>query len=155
MRKILVVPDPTLRKKSKPVKEVTPDIIALAGDLREMLNSPHGGIIYASVSAPQVGELIRLFVYRDNPFSSVPATTTIINPELVYAKKEITLKEVCLSIPGKEFHVRRCKRVKIRGMGLDGNIRVHKATGIIAQVYQHEMNHLDGVLIDEIAEKKE
>lgn len=150
MREVLKVPHPALRKKSRPVAEITPGVLKLAEDLREVLSVEHEGIIYVSVSAPQLGKHVRLFVYRDNPYSGVPSTVTVINPEFVYRKNEITVKEQCVSIPGKQFYVRRHSRVKVRGMGLDGNTHTYKGTGVVAQVLQHETDHLDGVLIDEI-----
>lgn len=152
MKQILVVPNELLRRKSKEVGEVTSDIISLASDLRELLTVKHHGLIPISISAPQIGKLLRVLVFRENPYSDVPSSLTMINPVILRAEKEVLMSESCLSIPGKTFWVRRAKRIKVRYMALNGAYTTFKYTGIIAQAVQHETNHLDGILIDEIGE---
>ncbi|MBA7706456.1 Peptide deformylase [subsurface metagenome] len=78
----------------------------------------------------------------------------VINPELVYAKGKYIVQESCLSIPGKEFTVRRAKIVKIRGLTLDNVMRTFRGRDLLAQVFQHELNHIDGILIDQIGERR-
>ena len=149
--KILTLPSSAkiLHTECKKVKEITPEIKALAHTLESYLvshqnNDPRP----IAVSAPQVGECIRLFT---SIMSTEGDITTVINPELVYVKKLHLVAETCLSIPGKSFKLKRGKFVKIRGMTLDGSIHSFKGHGIIAQMFQHELNHLDGVTIDTIA----
>ena len=79
----------------------------------------------------------------------------VINPELVYAKGNALVYESCLSIPGKEFRLRRAKIVKIRGLTLDNVMRSFRGRNLLAQVFQHELNHLDGTLIDQIGERSD
>ncbi|GAI94348.1 unnamed protein product, partial [marine sediment metagenome] len=72
----------------------------------------------------------------------------LINPEVVYLKGHQIVHESCLSIPGRTFALRRAKLAKIRGLTLDGTMRSFRGRDILAQVFQHELNHLDGILID-------
>lgn len=152
MRELLTVPNPILRRKCIPVEVVDSEVRRLAKELRELMGVKHRGLILIGVTAPQVGVPIRLFVYRVNPYSDVPDIRTVINPEVVYAKDKAKLEETCLSIPGKKYLVDRYRLVKIRGMGLDGRYHSFKGRGLVAQTFQHEINHLDGVLIDSIGE---
>ena len=63
------------------------------------------------------------------------------------------MDESCLSLPGKAYRVRRAQRAKIKGFTLAGEPRTYKALGLFAQVFQHEIDHLNGVLIDEYGEE--
>lgn len=148
MKEILKVPNDTLRQKSEPIGEVTKEVIELSDDLGELLGVLHDGRVAVSIAAPQIGALMRIFVFRTNPCSQSPGRLTVINPEIVYAKGDVTLKEACLSMPGKTYLVKRHKIVKIKYLGLDGKPHSYKSTGILAQALEHEINHLDGILID-------
>ena len=149
MRQILTFPNPILLKKSKPVKRIDSKIKSIVEEMIEMLGVKHHGEVPLAIAAPQIGELIRMFVYRKNPYSSLPAANVVvINPELVYAKGDVTLFEPCLSLPGKRFLVKRHKIVKLRGLGLNGALRSFKGRDIIAQLLDHELDHLDGILIN-------
>ena len=77
----------------------------------------------------------------------------MINPTLVYAKGFHIVRELCLSLPGKIFTLRRHKIVKIRGVTLDGVERSFRGRDVLAQIFEHEIGHLDGILIDQIGEK--
>ncbi len=104
-------------------------------------------------NAPQIGELVRMFVYRTNPDSKLADDTrVIINPTLTLCRKSVIMRETCLSVPGKAYLVRRHKIVKLRGTNIHGKYCSYKEQGIVAQIFQHECNHLDGVLIDMIGE---
>lgn len=149
MREILTVPNPILRQKCEPVKSIDSEARALAQELRALLEVEHEGKIAIGIAAPQIGVSLRLFVYRNNPYTAVDSSLTVINPEIVYVKGDVTLKESCFSIPGKLFLLGRHKLVKIRGLGLDGNPHSWKGEGLVAQVLLHEIDHLDGTLIDE------
>lgn len=147
-RRLLVVPNEKLRRKCESIERVTPFIRELAGELLEFLRVEYQDLVAVGVSAPQLGESVRMFAFRPNPYSSVPDTQVLLNPVLVYGKKLVTLPEMCFSIPGAEFVLRRYEIVKVRGVTLDGNERSFRVRGVVAQALQHELNHLDGVLID-------
>lgn len=140
-RTLLVVPDKRLRQKSEPVKEIDKYVLGLAEEMLSQLEP----LKAVGFSAPEFGEMIRLFVVRIAGLEVV-----MINPEIVKQVGTHVLIEGCKSIPGKWFYVERPKIVKVRGMGLDGKIKVVKGHDLLAQCFCHEMNHLDGVLIDDI-----
>ncbi|MCK5235880.1 MAG: peptide deformylase [Deltaproteobacteria bacterium] len=150
MRTILKVPNPILRQKSKPIKEIGAEVKAIAADLIALLNVKREGTITCGLAAPQVGELIRMFVYRPNPHSDIPDSRVVINPEIIYAKGKLTGHETCLSVPGPGYRIKRHKIVKLRGLDLNGEQRTFKGRDLIAQVLEHERDHLDGILIDKI-----
>lgn len=150
MREILTIPNDILRQKCRPVEEIDATVKALAEELVALMGVKHEGLILVSIAAPQVGEPLRMFAYRVNPHSSVPDTRVIINPVLSLKKEPVMMNETCLSIPGKEYLVSRHKIVKLRGTNIYGRYCSYKETGIVAQVFQHELNHLDGILIDDI-----
>lgn len=152
MREILTIPNAILRQECQPVKEIDSEALALAKELRELLQVEHGGLVALGIAAPQIGVSLRMFAYRQNPYTTTPSTITVINPEIVYVKGDVTLRETCFSIPGKLFLVKRHKLVKIKGLGLDGKYHSYKGNSLIAQILEHEINHLDGILIDEIGE---
>ena len=150
MREILTIPNAILRQECQPVKEIDSEAFALAKELRELMEVKHGGLVALGITAPQIGVSLRMFVYRQNPYTTTPSTITVINPEIVYVKGDVTLRETCFSIPGKVFLVKRHKLVKIKGLGLDGKYHSYKGNSLTAQILLHEINHLDGILIDEI-----
>lgn len=151
MRQILTAKNPILREKSKSIKKITSEVKAIAEEMLEMLGMKHYGEVPLAIAAPQVGELIRMFVYRRSSYSAVPDDVlVVINPELVYTKGNIILKETCLSLPGKEFWIKRHNIVKLRGLDLNEKQCSFKGRGLIAQVLEHEIDHLDGILIDKI-----
>ena len=150
MAKLLTVPNKTLRLKSQPVEKIGRKVKAIAETLIEMMGETYNELMPVGIAAPQIGKLVRMFVYRPNLRSDAPDFVVVINPELVYAKSKVILNEGCLSIPGKVFKVQRHKIVKLSGLNLDGELRTFKGRGATAQQLEHELNHLDGILIDEI-----
>ncbi|MBA7668249.1 Peptide deformylase [subsurface metagenome] len=151
MRELVKLPNPLLRQKSKPVKTIDSKIKALASEMVEFIQLRQADKMRPiGLSACQLGELVRVIAFSRNPMSIEEDIQVLINPELVYAKSSHLVIESCLGIPGKEFTLRRHKIVKIRGLTLDGVGRSFRGRGLLAQVFQHELNHLDGVLIDQI-----
>lgn len=155
MKKLIEVPDPRLRKKSKPVKEINGKVKKLAGEMIEFLHRPPSDTIIAmGLAAIQLGEPIRMFAFKSNPNSAEQEDIqVVINPEVVYLKDFYLTTEGCLSIPGKRFALRRAKIAKIRGLNIDGARRSFRGHNTLAQVFQHELNHLAGVLIDTLGEE--
>lgn len=153
-RQFVTVPNEILHQKCESIEDITPSVERLVGDMLDFLSVEHDGLVAIGVSAPQFGESIRMFIFRLNPYSEVPSARVLINPELVYGKKLRTMSEMCFSIPDKEFMLRRYEVVKVRGTTLEGNEVSFKVHGIVAQSVQHELNHLDGVLIDELGDER-
>ena len=154
-RKLVTVPSELLRKKSKPVKEINSGIKSLAQEMIDFLDAHRGDDLSPiGLAAPQLGELVRVIAFRGNSLLTDKADIMVlINPELVYTKNLHIVREGCLSIPGKTFTLRRAKIVKIRGLNLDGAQRSFRGRDLLAQVFLHELDHLNGVLIDQLGEE--
>lgn len=121
----------------KSVQKLIPDMI------ETML--AEGGI---GLAAPQIGQNIRLAVINKEADSSLDGHLIIINPKIYSASREMEKStEGCLSIPGKEVTILRHKKIKVRFLDEGGKEQKIKAAGLLGQVFQHEINHLDGILI--------
>lgn len=154
MRKIVKLPNSALRQKSTQVKTINSKIKKLAQEMVDYMNQHQADHLSPiGLAAPQLGELVRVIAFRRNPNSNDNADIQVlINPTLVKAKDFHVVIESCLSVPDKVFRLRRAKKVKIRGLTLDNVERSFRGHDLLAQVFQHELDHLDGVLIDQIGE---
>jgi len=133
--------DPVLRSKARPI-EVFDD--ALRDEISGMAALMHDSM-GIGLAATQVGTLHRVLVYRVEHDSSINA---LINPELEWSGREKeTMEEGCLSLPGVHVDVERPVDVRVRAQDERGEPIVVEASGLEARVIQHEMDHLDGVLI--------
>ena len=133
--------DPVLRTKALPVT-VFDD--ALRGEVRAMGALMHDAM-GIGLAATQVGALRRLLVYRVEPDSPVNA---IVNPEIEWSSKdEDWLEEGCLSLPGVLVEVERPVHIRVRAQDEFGDAISIEASGLEARVLQHEIDHLDGMLI--------
>lgn len=144
LRNIVTLGDEVLRKKCRPVGEITERIQTLVDDMIETMHDASG----VGLAAPQVGVMRRLFVVDigDGPI-------VLINPEIVEMSGEQTGEEGCLSLPGKAGTVTRANYVKIKGLDREGNEQVYEGTELLARAFQHEYDHLDGILyIDKATE---
>jgi len=146
LRKIITSENPILRRKAKKAIKITPELRALADDMMETMRAAPG----VGLAAPQVAESVRLFVAEleesaENPGSG--KTYIIFNPEFIWKSDEVVDGvEGCLSIPGWAGEVTRHHKVVVKGLDRSGKrIRV-EAEGWLARVFQHEIDHLDGVL---------
>ena len=137
---IRVVGDPVLRQRAAEVTTIDGRLAKLAEDMiATMYDAPGVGL-----AANQVGVQKRLFVYD---IGEGPAV--IVNPEIQESRGEWGYDEGCLSIPGLSFELIRPKEVHLVGYDLDGNELSIEADEILARCFQHELDHLDGVLFIE------
>lgn len=144
LRPILLHPDPRLRAVCAPVGEVTERVRALAADMLETMYAAPG----RGLAAPQVGEGVRLFVMDVDWKEGAPAPVVAIDPEIVAASEEVASgEEACLSIPERPVTVSRPAEVTMRWTDARGVRADHRLTGAAARCAQHELDHLDGVLI--------
>jgi peptide deformylase len=153
LRPVLQFPDPLLKRKSVPVGEITDEIRTLAQDMIEVMYDEPG----IGLAAPQVGEAIRLVVMDTswNEEGGEKQPVVMVNPEIVERDGEITWTEGCLSVPEFQADVERSARVRVRYRDLDGKEHVEDASELRAVCFQHEIDHLDGVLfIDRISRLK-
>lgn len=132
--------DPVLKQPARAVEEITPDIVLLVHGMYETMARAEG----LGLAAPQVGVRKRLFTYDLHEGDGPRA---IINPEILDARGEIASDEGCLSVPGLRFEIVRAEHVTMRGLDLDGNEVVLKGDDLLARMIQHEIDHLDGVLL--------
>jgi peptide deformylase len=140
---ILLVPDPRLRARARPVGPVE---AAQARDLAPRMLASMYAAPGIGLAAPQVGVLLRLVVV-DVGKDEAPTPMVLVNPEIISASTEtVTQEEGCLSLPGQFAEVTRSARVRLRYQDLDGQRREAEAEGLLAICLQHELDHLDGVL---------
>ena len=130
--------DPVLKQRSREVDDLNGSLVGLAETMYETMYEALG----LGLAAPQIGVQRRIFTYDVGEGPHV-----IINPELVEASGEWVYNEGCLSVPGMHFEIVRPKVVTLRGIGLDGNDFVIEADEVLARLFQHEIDHLDGVLL--------
>jgi peptide deformylase len=153
LREVLQFPDKRLREKSRPIAEVTEEIRALARDMLEVMYDEPG----IGLAAPQVGEPVRLIVV-DTEWTEEDAERNplvLVNPEIVERSGTITWTEGCLSVPDFQAEVERSERVRLEARDLDGAPVSIEAEGLRAVCFQHEIDHLDGILfIDRISRLK-
>jgi peptide deformylase len=138
---VIYYPDPRLKKMSKPVEVFDQDLADLAARMLELMRE-HRGV---GLAAPQVGRNIRLFVM--NATQQPGDDRVYVNPELIDPTGAETAEEGCLSIPGINCDVERSQAVILRARDLKGEPVEERATGYLARIWQHEIDHLNGVLI--------
>jgi peptide deformylase len=144
-------PDPVLLKKAKPVGKLDEDLKKLIQDMIETMYQAPG----IGLAANQIGRPIRIIVFDVTHKDQERKPSALINPEIIESEGEQTLEEGCLSVPEYYSDVKRCAKVKVRGLDLDGNPVEVCGEGILATVLQHEIDHLDGILfIDRISALK-
>jgi peptide deformylase len=137
--------EPVLRDRCKPVECVTEETRALIADMIETMDAAAG----VGLAAPQVRVPQRLFVYDMGE-----GPDAIINPELVRQEGEVVGVEGCLSIPRLQGEVARAQKVLVRGLDRHGKKVRIEAEEWLARVFQHEMDHLDGVLFIDRADRE-
>jgi peptide deformylase len=130
--------DPVLKQRSREVEDLNGTLVGLAESMYETMYEALG----LGLAAPQIGVQRRIFTYDVGEGPHV-----IVNPEIVETSGEWVYNEGCLSVPGMHFEIVRPKVVTLRGIGVDGNDVVIEADEILARLFQHEIDHLDGVLL--------
>ena len=133
--------DPVLKSKASPVREFGAE---LRGEVERMVGIMRGGM-GVGLAATQLGLLRRLLVFQAGPDSE---STALINPEIEWLSDEIVVaEEGCLSLPRVSMDVERPLHARFSGRDVDGEPVRIEASGLEARVLQHEIDHLDGVLI--------
>jgi peptide deformylase len=131
--------DPVLRRRAQAVDDVTPAIRRLVEDMTDTMYDEVG----IGLAAPQVGASLRLLVVGDEAGRGVQA---LVNPVIAEQGGSVLAEEGCLSLPGIFAEVTRAQWVKVEAQDLDGRPIALTARGLRARVFQHEIDHLDGVL---------
>ena len=135
---VRVFGDPVLRKVAKDVDDIDGKLAKLAADMLETMYAEPG----IGLAAPQVGVQRRFFVYDigDGP-------ETLINPVVVETRDEWVYDEGCLSVPGLSWEIVRPKEIHVTGYDLEGNEVSIEADELLARLFQHELDHLDGIML--------
>jgi peptide deformylase len=136
---IRTLPDPVLRQKAKKVTKIDDSIQKLIDD---MIDTLHAEPNRAGLAAPQVGVLLRIAVIEVPEHELI----TLVNPEIVKKEGERTVQEGCLSIPGYFGEIKRAVTVKIKAQDRYGKGLRLKGEGLLAQAFEQETEHLDGIL---------
>ena len=143
---IRVFGDPVLKQRAAEVNEIDGSLVRLTEDMVETMRAAPG----VGLAAPQIGVQKRLFVYEVPDSDEGPKT--IINPVISDFRGEWEYEEGCLSVPGLYFPIVRPKEVHLTGYDLDGNEISIEADDLMARMFQHELDHLDGRLLLELLE---
>jgi len=141
--KIVEIGDEILKEKAKAVPKITPNIIKLLDNMAQTLYSAKG----VGLAAPQVGVSKRVVVV-----DAGNGLIELINPEFLSFSGKETDTEACLSIPGLMGDVTRAASVRVKFLDRYGQEQVVKARGLLARAFQHEIDHLDGILFIDRAE---
>jgi len=131
-------PDPILRKKCQEVKVITEEIKRLSQEMIETLTKNQG----VGLAVPQIGELKRMIVVQTEKGPQI-----FVNPKIIKKSRETIIdEEGCLSFPGLFLKIKRAKWVEIEALNEKGE-KIHLETkGLPARIFQHEIDHLDGIL---------
>jgi peptide deformylase len=154
LREIVSIPDPVLRRKAHKATEFDKEFQTLMDDMIETMRAAPG----VGLAAPQVGISKRLIVieYSEDENEEAPTKAkklyVVANPEIIHTSIETEIGiEACLSVPGLVGEVERFSQVVVRGKNRRGQpVRIN-AHGWMARIFQHEMDHLDGILFTDRA----
>src|SRR5215211_4749213 len=155
LRKIVTLPEPVLRRKAHAVTKVDKNLQILIDDMVETMRDAPG----VGLAAPQIGLAERLIVIEyyehseDEEKEDAPKKVwAVLNPEIVKSSEETLMGvEGCLSIPGLVGEVERHAVVQVKGLNRHGKPMKIKAEGWLARIFQHEIDHLNGVLFTDRA----
>ena len=160
LRTIVTLPDPVLRRKARPVAKFDKDLQTLIDDMIDTMRDAPG----VGLAAPQVGVSERVIVVEyaepeeveegEEPKEVEPKLYVMVNPEIVKSSPDTVVGvEGCLSIPTLVGEVERAQEVRIRGLNRRGQPMKVKAEGWLARIFQHEIDHINGVLFTDHATK--
>ena len=140
---IIKEPNPVLKEPAAKVAKITPSVIELAKNMAETMYKSKG----VGLAAPQVAVSLQIILFDDSPERNNPRV--LINPTIVsHSRQKESAVEGCLSCSA-EAEVERWQAVTVKGKDLDWKTRTIKASGFLARVLQHEIDHLDGKTITE------
>jgi peptide deformylase len=136
-------PDDVLKKKALPVENIDSNLQHLIDDMVETMHAASG----IGLAANQVGFSRRVIVIDVSIREEKHPLIVLINPEIVEAAGLIDSEEGCLSVPGYTSTIKRAERVVVKGLDRNGKPIQFEGTGLLARAIQHEIDHLDGILI--------
>jgi peptide deformylase len=140
---IRTYPDPVLKERAAPVHTITDDVRELLDDMAETMYLNNG----IGLAAPQVGRRLRLVVVDVHRGEKGGTLLKLVNPRIVEKQGSTTSEEGCLSLPDLLVEVERLEKVTVEALLPDGRQTSIEADGLLAICLQHEIDHLDGVLL--------
>ena len=151
-RKILIEPDPILRKKSSPLEKVDDQTKKLMKDMLETMYKAPG----IGLAATQIGILKRIIVIDISKNEEKKTPLFLVNPEIIFRSKNTSVyEEGCLSLPGQFAEIERPAECHLKYINFDGKTKELKADGLLSTCIQHEVDHLNGILfIDYLSKLK-
>tara|TARA_Y100001970_G_scaffold59936_1_gene76348 strand:+ start:24 stop:548 length:525 start_codon:yes stop_codon:yes gene_type:complete len=152
MRKILIEPDPILRKKCSPIEKVDDQTRKLMKDMLETMYKAPG----IGLAAIQIGILKRIVVIDISKDEEKKSPLFLVNPEIIFRSKNTSVyEEGCLSLPGQFAEIERPAECHLKYLDFDGKTKELKADGLLSTCIQHEVDHLNGILfIDYLSKLK-
>lgn len=151
LRRIVTYGTPVLRQRTKEVASVDGELQQLIDDMVETMYAAPG----VGLAANQVGSPHRLFVANPADDRDPSKLLVVINPEIVESDGEFANEEGCLSIPDYREEVRRARRVLLRGLDRQGAPIEMEGRDLLARIFQHEMDHLNGLFfVDRLSPAK-
>ncbi|MBW1838646.1 MAG: peptide deformylase [Deltaproteobacteria bacterium] len=138
LKEIIIYPNPVIKKKSESVEEVNEEIKQLIDDMTETMYASRG----VGLAAVQIGILKRVIVVNVGE-----ELVALVNPEILENEGESQMEEGCLCLPGVLIDVKRSEKVKVKGLNEKWEEVVVDAEGLLARAFQHEVDHLNGILI--------
>jgi peptide deformylase len=138
---IIHYPDPRLRRAADPVREFDGELASVAERMLQLMKAAKG----VGLAAPQIGLGLRLFVM--NATGEADGDEVFVNPEIVDPQGQREAEEGCLSIPDVHVEVRRAQRCRIVAHDLQGRRIEKSGADLVARIWQHETDHLNGILI--------
>ena len=145
--RILASSDPLLRQVAKPVNKINTGVFRVLDNMADSMKNANG----VGLAAPQIGVSKRIIVVDAGEGGLIE----LINPEIIESSGLQTGREGCLSVPGMHGMVTRSQRVLIKGLDREGNEQVYEGTDYLARVFQHEVDHLDGIIYIDLVEELE
>lgn len=144
---IIKIGHPALREKAKDIEEYNDTLTKIVEDMKVTMAKAKG----LGLAGTQVGIVKRVFIYDLGE-----GTEVVVNPKIVWRSEEkIKDTEGCLSVPDIEVTIERAEKVKMEGCDLKGEKKTIEAEGLMARLFQHEIDHLDGTLIIDRASEDE
>ncbi len=140
LQTIRIAGDPVLRRRSAEVTDIDGALVKLTEQMFQTMYSAPG----IGLAAPQVGVGQRFFIYD---LGDEDGRQVLLNPEITGGSGEWEFAEGCLSVPGQHFDLVRPKQIGVRGIDLDGAEVEFEADELLARLIQHELDHLDGILL--------
>ncbi|MCE5193279.1 peptide deformylase [bacterium] len=141
--KIVVIGSPILRRKAKPIRKVTRELVRLADSMEELMKPTGVGL-----AAPQIGISEAFFIYDVGE-----GLHLVVNPQILERKGSAVAEEGCLSIPGVYAPIERAEQITLSYLDHTGKRRIHTYVDFEARVIQHEYDHLQGTLfVDKITD---